>query len=140
MSFDILRTEIMARLTALTGTGQPLVAAYANHRADPAGYPYATFQPVALRSEMITNTDVKYEYEFKILIHSEMPKGGRDNAVDIVANAADIISAAFDSDYTTPGIDFIIPMNANLGQYVGPNGPVEYVEFTCVGVVETQRL
>lgn len=140
MSFNIVRTEIMARLTALTGVGQPLVAAYDNHRADTTGYPYATFQPVALRSEMITNTDVKYEYEFKIVIHSEMPKGGRSNAVDLVSDVADTVSAAFDSDYTFSGIDFTRPMDATLGQYAGPNGPIEYAEFVLVAVVETQRL
>lgn len=140
MSFDIVRTEIMSRLTALTGSGQPLAAVYDNHRPDSTGYPYATFQPSALRSEMITNTDVKYEYEFKIVLHSEMPTGGRSNAVDILSDLVDDVSAAFDSDYTFSGIDFTNPMNANFGQYVGPNGPVEYAEFTLVAVVETQRL
>lgn len=135
MTFVALRTQIKTMLDALSGSGQPLQFVDDKHTSELSGFPAATFEPSGNENDYLTNTENIRKYAFQIIVHAEIPSGGVDNAVGVLAGAVDAIIAAFDQDYRLSGAcDFAFATPSNWGRYKSGNASVLYAEINLVCV------
>ena len=132
-SFTSLRTAIKAKLDTLTGTGQPLKQVKDSHDENFTGFPVATFEPSGHENNFYLNTDNQRAYAFDIIVWQEMPSGGRNNAITVLAAAVDAIVSAFDADYSLGGAcDFCVPIPSAWGDVVIGNSSFKYAKMSIV--------
>ncbi len=103
MSLVTIRQKIGEKLATLTGDGQPLQEWHANHVAALGGYPAATFEPSDVVNDFETNVENRRTYAYRITLHQEMEKVGRDSAIGILCGAVDSLIDAFDEDPSLGG-------------------------------------
>lgn len=130
MGLVSIRAKIKEKLDALTGDGQPLAEVYQEHRTDFGGYPVATFEPSDIESDFETNTQNYRNYIFRIVLHQEIEKTGRDNAIGILSSLIDTLIQDFEEDWSLGGtVDQCDAMPLNLGLYDEGAGKVLYAEI-----------
>lgn len=133
MSFISLKTAIKNKLDTLKGDDQPLVEVYDEHTTELAGFPCATFEPSDLESDFETTTQNFRRYIFRLVIHQEMGKVGRGEAVRILAQAIDLIIDAFDQDYSLGGAcNFCNATPSMFGEYETAKGIIKFAEIKLV--------
>ncbi len=129
MSFVSLDSAIQSKLAGISA----IQAVYNYHAQHFSGFPAATFEPSGHGNEFYTNTDNFRSYSFDIILHVEMPQGGRRNAIAVLETVVDAVVTAFDSDYTLGGVcDFAIPLPSSWGEYTSGSATVKYATLTLV--------
>lgn len=131
MSFTIIRPLI---LTKLQGVSQ-IQFADDKHSSNLTGFPAATFEPSGSENIYLTNAENQRRYAFDIILHQEITKAGRDEAVRILAAAVDAVITAFDTDYRlTNNVDFCMAIPSKWGEYPSGSGSIMYAMMTLVCV------
>lgn len=103
--FQQISDAILAKLEALEGAGQPFQAVFDFHTLETTGYPYACFEPVEFRAEILDTCRNLRTYTFQILVFQEVTEtGGRKEAKEIIVKAMDGVISALDADYTLGGL------------------------------------
>lgn len=131
-----LRTAIDTKLKTLTGSGQPLAVVFDYHTLDNDWkYPYVTFEPSTLESDILDSCNNFRSYTFDIFLYQEITDQWRDISLWILINAFKDIVDAFDKDFTLWGaVDWGI--NAvwwDFWQLVNSEGKVLFanIKITC---------
>lgn len=130
MSLVNIRAKIKSKLDERKGTSQPLVEVYQEHRTDFGGYPVATFEPSDIESDYETNTQNYRNYIFRIVLHQEIEKIGKDQAIGILSSLVDTLIQDFEEDWSLGGVvDQCNAIPLNFGLYDEGAGKVLYAEI-----------
>ena len=125
--WNTLRTKILQKLAAQTGTGKPLVSVFDNHQDDFEGFPVATFEPTSKEEGFLSTAENVETYTFEIVVHQEMEKVGAGEAIRIVGDCLDAIASDFRSDFTLGGLARLVrPTGADWGRYPTGQGWIVY--------------
>jgi hypothetical protein len=122
--FQTVSDKLKAILDALKGTSKPFVAVYDYHTLETTGFPYASFEPIEFRAEILDTCNNLRTYVFQILIFQEVTEtGGRKEAKEIVTKAMDDVVLALDADYTLTGTAKLVrPIGGRIEPFVTASG------------------
>lgn len=135
MTFASLRSTIRTKL----GTVSDLQVVEDKHTSNLSGFPAATFEPSGNENVFLTNAENQRRYAFDIIIHQEVTKAGRDEAIRILGEAVDAVISAFDTDFNLGStVDWCFPIPSAWGEYKSGNATVKYAMITLICVTNAQ--
>lgn len=103
-TYTVLKNFITAKVTALSGSGQPIGEVSDNAELNFDSYPAAIIVPAQGESDWETNAEDKRTYAFDLILYEESKKGGVSQALDNLMDAVDQVLDAFAVDKTFTGI------------------------------------
>lgn len=135
MTFQVIRPLILTKLSGISD----IQFADDKHSSNLTGFPAATFEPSGNENVYFTNAENQRKYAFDIIIHQEITKAGRDEAIRILGETVDAVISAFDTDYRlSNNVDFCMALPSKWGEYVSGSATIKYAMLTLVCVKSTQ--
>lgn len=134
-NFQTLRATVRTKL----GTVTELQVVEDKHTSALSGFPAATFEPSGNQNLFLTNAENQRRYAYDIVIHQEVTKAGRDEAVRILGEAVDAVISAFDTDFNLGStVDWVEALPSAWDQYKSGSATVLYAMINLVIVTNTQ--
>lgn len=131
MTFQVIRPLILTKLQSISD----IQFADDKHSSNLTGFPAATFEPSGNENIYLTNAENQRKYIFDIIIHQEITKAGRDEAIRILGETVDAVITAFDIDYRlTNNVDFCMALPSKWGEYTSGSATIKYATLTLICV------
>ena len=129
-----IRTAIKAVLDSYKGEGKPLIDVFDEHCVGFSGYPSVMFEPGKIDSEFETNQQNLDHYEYILVIHQEIEKVGRSEAIGILNDITDTLRAEFSKeDFLSDVVDWVNAVSSEPDIYDEGAGKVMYrlIKLVC---------
>lgn len=124
---------IVAKLQGLkNGAGKDLLSeVFGYAQGDMTKYPAACVTPITFTGETIDTHRIERIFTFEIKLYQEQSKAGRtkEEADDIMTEAADIVLRAFDTDYDLTGEIEKVEVVSGAFDFKTQNGTFNFATF-----------